>query len=260
MSRENHPTEATLRLFPYARFAALACMALSSAALPSTPAHADQSDRIVFRFSLAGLPAGELRIDGKIAGSGYAASGSVATTGLFGALSRIRYDATVQGRHDGAGFHPIEFNETATRGSRNVTYRMVFRDGTPVSVSQTPARKPRSTDVDPRAQGGTIDPLTALYAVLRDVDKSEACTLSVYMFDGTKRSHVGLGKPAPTPDGGVTCAGDYRRIGGFSAKEMADKSVFPFTLTYAPAPEPGRLRVVSIVTDTILGKGRLTRQ
>lgn len=244
-----------MRPFLYALLATLSC-----AAPFSGPARADQSDQIVFRVSLAGLPAGELRIDGKIAGNGYAASGSVATTGLFGALSRIRYDATVTGRHDGTGFHPAEFNETAVRGDRHVTYRMSFRDGTPVSVSQTPARKPRSTDVDPRAQGGTIDPLSALYAVLRDVDRTEACTLSVYMFDGSKRSHVGLGAPSPTPGGGVTCAGEYRRIGGFSAKEMADKSVFPFTLTYAPAPEPGRLRVVAIVTDTILGKGRLTRQ
>ena len=47
---------------------------------------------------------------------------------------------------------------------------------------------------------------------------------------------------------------------GFSEREMKEKSLFPFTLTYAPTADGTRLQVVSIETDTILGKGRLTRQ
>ncbi len=40
---------------------------------------------------------------------------------------------------------------------------------------------------------------------------------------------------------------------------MADKSRFPFSMTYAPLPD-GRLRVTEIAMDTIYGKGRLTRR
>ena len=63
----------------------------------------------------------------------------------------------------------------------------------------------------------------------------------------------------PAAGGGLTCTGEYRRLEGFSAEEMADKSRFPFSMTYAPLPD-GRLRVTEIAMDTIYGKGRLTRR
>ncbi|MFT3687664.1 DUF3108 domain-containing protein [Paenirhodobacter sp.] len=223
------------------------------------PAAADQSDRIVFGFSLKGIPAGQLSINGKIQGGSYGANGVMETTGLLGALRKLRYDAQVSGGFSGGRFTPMRFDETAQRGSDRYQYVTVYKGGVPVSVSRNPPRKPRATDVDPAKQGGTVDPLTALYAVLRDVDRSEACTFSAYMYDGSKRTQVTLSHPKPSGNG-VVCAGEYRRIAGFSAREMQEKAVFPFTLTYAPGPDGKRLQVVSIETDTIIGRGRLTRQ
>lgn len=226
---------------------------------PALPAAADQSDSITFGFSLKGIPAGQLRINGKIQGANYGANGVMETTGLLGALRKLRYDASVSGAYSGARFTPMRFDETAQRGSDRYEYVTIYKSGVPVSVSRNPPRKPRATDVDPAKQGGTIDPLTALYAVLRDVDPGEACSFSSFMYDGSKRTQVALSNPTPKGKG-VTCAGEYRRIGGFSEKEMKEKQVFPFTLTYAPTADGKRLQVVSIETDTVLGKGRLTRQ
>ena len=113
--------------------------------------------------------------------------------------------------------------------------------------------------MDPAKQTGTIDPLTALYAVLRDVDRGEACKLDVKLYDGSKRTQVKL-EPAQSKGANVICAGEYRRLEGFSAKDMDEKSRFPFTLTYAPTPDGARLQVIEIATDTIYGKGRLKRR
>lgn len=225
----------------------------------TAPVLADQSDRIVFDFSLRGLPAGQLSINGKITGNSYAANGVMETTGLLGAMRKLRYDAATSGAYANGRFTPQRFDETAQRGGDTFTYVMVYKGGTPVSVSRTPPRAPRDTDVDPAQQGGTIDPLTALYAVLRDVDRAEACTLSAFLYDGSKRTQVVLNSPR-TDGTTVTCAGEYRRIGGFSARDMKEKPVFAFTLTYAPTPDGKRLRVVDVSTDTILGKGRLKRR
>ena len=235
------------------------CRALLTSALLALPAAADQSDRIVFTFTLKGLTAGQLSINGKIQGNSYGANGVMEAKGLLGALRTMRYDATVTGSYANGRFTPQRFDETAQRGSDRFQYVTIYKGGTPVSVSRVPPRSPRPTDVDPAQQGGTIDPLTALYAVLRDVDRDEACKLSVFMYDGSKRTQVSLSRPSPAGTG-VTCAGEYRRIAGFSEREMKEKSLFPFTLTYAPTPDGTRLQVVSIETDTILGKGRLTRQ
>lgn len=232
-------------------------LALSLAAAPL--AQADQTDRIVFDVVLRGIPAGRLTINGKITGATYGANGVMETTGLAGAIKKIRYEATVSGGFAAGSFTPTRFDETAQRGDDFSKNMIVYKGGAPVSVSHEPPRAPRPTDVDPTKQAGTIDPLTALYAVLRDVDRDEACKLSVTMFDGTKRSQVALSAPQASGDG-VTCAGEYRRLAGFSEKEMAEKSRFPFTLTYAPTPDGQRLQVVEISTDTILGKGRLKRR
>jgi len=222
-------------------------------------ARADQSDTIRFDVILRGIKAGELRIDGRIEGDSYAASGVMETTGLAAMLRKIRYTATTQGTARDTRFTPARYTETAERGNGHQRdFEIRYSAGTPVSVTSNPPRTPKGRDVDPAAQGGTIDPLTALYAVLRDVAPDQACQLDVKMFDGARRSQVQLS--APTPKGkGVTCAGEYRRLEGFSAREMAEKSRFPFTLTYLPTSD-GRLRVVDISTETILGKGHLKRR
>ncbi len=84
--------------------------------------------------------------------------------------------------------------------------------------------------------GGTVDPLTALYATLRDVDAGQECKIKLPMFDGRHSSQIVLGKP--TVKGNADpCTGEYRRLAGFSDKEMAEKQRFAFTLTYAPTAE-----------------------
>jgi len=223
------------------------------------PLLADQTDHIAFDVSFKGITAGELVIDGKIDSGSYAAQGVMRTTGLAGALKKIRYDAVSSGAFAKGKFTPRSVEVASQRGDDRAKNTMIYKGGTPASVSHEPPRPPRETDVDPAKQGGTIDPLTALYAVLRDVDRDEACTLKVTMFDGVRRSQVALS--APKADGeGVTCSGEYRRLAGFKEKEMAEKTRFPFTLTYAPTPDGTRLQVIDISTDTILGKGRLKRR
>lgn len=227
--------------------------------LPAAPVRADQTDRIVFDLSLRGIPAGSVTVNGKIAGNSYGATGVVETNGLLGAIRKIRYNGTVSGGYQAGRFTPQRFDLSTQRGDDRFTNLIVYKNGVPVSVSRNPPRKPRATDVDPAQQGGTIDPLTALYAVLRDVDSDAACKLDVALYDGAKRTRVRLSAPKPAGKG-VTCTGEYRRLAGFSDREMQEKTSFPFTLIYAPTPDGQRLQVVEINTDTILGKGRLVRR
>lgn len=236
------------------RCAAAAALCLSAGAAP-----ADQTDSAVFDLTLRGIPTGTLSVAGAIEGKSYAAAGVLKSGGLVALVRKVRYDARVSGRVASGRFTPARYEEDADTGKRQSQSVMEYKAGVPQVKVYNPPKAPRPGDIDPATQGGTVDPLTAAYAALRDVAPEEACKLRLVMFDGRRRSQVVLADPEPASGGGLTCAGEYRRLEGFSAEEMADKSRFPFRMTYAPLPD-GRLRVMEISMDTIYGKGRLTRR
>lgn len=233
--------------------------AAAAIALAAGGAAADQKDSSVFDLTLRGLHTGTLSVSGAIEGRSYAASGVLKTGGLVALLRKVRYDARAQGSFRNGRFTPARYEEDADTGKRQSQSVMGYRAGVPQVKVYNPPKAPRPGDVDPATQGGTVDPLTAAYAALRDVAPEEACKVRLVMFDGRRRSQVVLADPQPAAGGGLTCAGEYRRLEGFSAEEMAEKARFPFRMTYAPLPD-GRLRVVEISMDTIYGKGRLTRR
>lgn len=231
--------------------------AISAVAL-MLPTVASAQDRAVFDLTLRGISAGSLTVEGKIEGAGYTASGTLKSGGILGALKKVRYDAAVSGGLAKGVFAPARYTEQADTGKRQSEVVMTYKAGTPVVDSYNPPRKQRDYDIDPAQQTGTVDPLTALFAVLRDIPEAEACTANLVLFDGRRRSQVAL-TPAETKSDKVTCAGEYRRIAGFSSDDMAEKTRFPFTLTYAPNGD-GTLRVVEVSMDTLYGKGALKRR
>ena len=239
-----------LRLLP-----ALAALLL---AIGSTPAAADQQDSAIFDLHLRGLRAGTLSVSGAIEGASYAASGKLQSSGILAAIKKIRYDAKVSGSVSGSRYTPRTYQETADTGRRQSESLMEYRAGVPQLKVYNPPRKPEDQDIDPATQGGTVDPMTAAYATLRDVPEAEACQLNLTLFDGKRRSQVQLSNPVMQGDR-ITCAGEYRRLEGFSDKDMAEKTRFPFRLIYNPA-QNGVLRVGEVQMDTLYGKGVLKRR
>ncbi len=227
-------------------------------AVAAAPARADQTDSAVFDLTLKGIHAGTLSVSGAISGNSYVASGVLKSGGLVAIVKKVRYDARSRGTVRNGRFTPSRYAEDADTGSRQSQSVMDYRAGVPQVKTYNPPRTADDGGVNPSSQGGTVDPLTALYAALRDVPEAEACSLAVYMFDGKRRSQVVLGDPKS--DGkGVSCPGEYRRLEGFSPRDMAEKSRFPFVMRLEPTGD-GRMRVVEISMDTLYGKGRLKRR
>ncbi len=235
-------------------------LALAALLLGAVPAAAEtRADAGTFEFSIRGLRAGILSFAGSADARSYAVKGRLTSAGLFGAVRHVSYDAEARGRIRGGRFVPERYAEAASTGERTSSAAMDYRSGVPQVKAHIPPQPPSPNDVDPATQGGTVDPLTALYALLRDVPAAEVCTLDLAMFDGARASRIALGAPKPRTDGAVDCAGEYRRVAGFSAREMAEKQRFPFTVTYRPIVG-GAMRVTEIATDTLYGRGRLVRQ
>lgn len=234
------------------------CGPILALSLGLTSARADQTDSAVFDLTLKGIHAGTLSVSGAVNGESYAVNGVLKSGGLVALVKKVRYDARSQGSFADGRFTPSRYEEDADTGSRQSQSVMEYSAGVPQVKKYNPPRKKKDKGVDPTTQGGTLDPLSALYAALRDVPEDQACNLAVYMFDGKRRSQVALGEPVPEGEG-IACPGEYRRLEGFSKKEMAEKSRFPFTMHLEPTGD-GMMRVMEVSMDTLYGKGSLKRR
>ena len=241
------------------RLRQMASAAMLTLLLSGPQAQAQTTDNGTFDLKIRGITAGVLAFSGTVNGRGYAVAGKLESTGIIAAIRKVRYDAKAHGSISGSNFTPTRYEEKANTGKRVSESVMEYRSGVPQVKTYSPAREPRTGDVDPATQKGTVDPLTALYAMLRDVPADQACTFSVFMFDGQRRSQIQLGSANPSGDT-ITCAGEYRRLQGFSDKEMAEKQRFAFTLTYRPAATAGMVRVTEVAMDSLYGRAALTRR
>ena len=215
------------------------------------------SERAIFTVSVAGITAGRLTLAANVSGTEYAVTSRATSAGLAGLFSSFVLESRVVGRLRGGTFQPDRYAASGEgdRAGRGAEIR--YKGGIPTVVSA--AREPDSEApvIDPATMGGTVDPQTAMYAVLRDVPGADLCNLALDLFDGHRHSRVRL-RPGSGDDGAPQCDGLYRRIGGYSPAELADRRDTAFTVAYDGLPG-GRFRVREIAFSSSFGKARLTR-
>lgn len=221
------------------------------------PAAAETEHAGVFDVYVRGVKAGMLAFSGVENDAAYSAVGYVKSTGLLAVIAKIRYDARSKGRRKGAKLIPSSYFEQ-TSGSRNNESILTYRGGTPLVKKYTPPREPAPWDVPPATQSGTLDPMSVLYSTLKDVPGDAVCNSDIRMFDGRRASRVTLTGKVGEGDG-FTCQGEYRRIKGWHPEELAEKSRFPFSLTYAKVGDD-LYRVTQVTTDTTVGRATLKRR
>ncbi len=236
----------------------LALIVVLGAATAPGGAPAATNDSGVFDVYLGGIRAGILAYAGIEEAGRYTASGSMRSSGLMALIQDVGFDAKSSGRITSSGFVPERYEERANTGDRVSEAVMEYRSGVPQLKTYSPPQKPRPRDVDPATQGGTLDPMTTIYSLLRDVSDDDICQMDMFMFDGKRRSHVTATGAEPEDDG-VICSGEYVRVEGFSKREMDKKVRFPFRLTYSPLGE-GRYRVTRVVFETLYGKAVFNRR
>lgn len=234
---------------------ALAVLALLLGPMPA----AAQSMDAQYAVSLRGVPVGSIAMRGRDSGSGYSISAAARASGLVGALVAYAYDATAEGSITGGQHVSSRYEEQEDDDGERTSTVTLYRAGTPVSVTFTPPRAPEPWDIDPTAQRGVVDPLTALYLVLRPVDPARACNATFDTFDGRHVARLSLGAAQAEPDGGVTCTGEYRRLRGYSPEDLEKRPNATLTVLYAPVAD-GQVQVQEIRSSTRLGDAVMRRQ
>jgi hypothetical protein len=229
-----------------------------SLALPHAAFSQRVDDSATFDVVIRGISAATLSFSAAQDGNRYAVSGLLKSAGIAAIFRKISYQATAKGAVRGTTYTPSSYVEKSDNGKQKSTSQMTYVRGVPNAVQYTPPRGGREKDIAPATQGGTVDTLTALYAILRDVDAGQECKVSLRMYDGRYVSSIAIANPKKQGDL-VICSGQYLRIAGFKPDEMAERTRFSFSLTYRPTAT-GRMRVREVAMESIYGKAAMKRR
>lgn len=232
----------------FARISFFAC-------LIALPAMAEEGS---FDVSLAGVRAGILAYSGEEAAGRYTARGSARATGLANAVLDFRMDTVATGRVSGNDYRPETYRQIGREGDRVRDMSFRYRGGVPI-VRRDPPRELPSYVADPAEQGGTLDPVTTAYAMLRDRPRELMCQLDIVLFDGRRRAAIAYVRLRESENGGLICEGEYRRLAGFTPEELAEKPFWPFTVTYTPLGGDV-FRVTEVRIPTTFGAMRMRRR
>lgn len=223
-------------------------------ALGATTALADSS-QARYDVRLIGAKVGEMAMASSESASRYSTRARFATTGAVGALKQARFDLSSKGRKSGTRFIPQSYTEVTSEGRRSTNLRIAFSGGVATQVTgDTGSSAPA---VNPRSLPSALDPLTALYAALRDQAPSEVCSLNADVYDGHRHARLTLTRRAALDGGRVQCSGRYQRIAGYSDRELRHRTA-PVSVIYVPTGTA--MRAETVIVRTRYGKVSMHRR
>lgn len=218
------------------------------------PARADIDDAATFDISLGGIRAGYVAFHGIGRGSDYAVTARVQSSGLVSILLDLRFEGRATGRLAGGRFLPVRYEEQTKKGREQTAATVRFGSGRPTVVSLVPEGAPGAEAPSARA----VDPVTALFAALRDMPAQEACDARFELFDGRRHAHLRVLDPVRNgPE--LTCTGQYSRLSGPTEYRMGLSSAFRFSVHYRPNGA-GLMSVHEVRIQTPYGVARLNRR
>lgn len=207
--------------------------------------------RSVYDFFVGGIKAGEIRIDARYQNGAYQAQSILRTAGLVGMVYEASFEAEAEGMMTADGLSPSRFSADSRMRSKSQSVEMLYTDAAPREVRAEPAFDPRPWQIDPAAQTGTLDPITAALTALAPMPRGKICNRSVEVFDGRRRYAIDL--KSPVVEGGRSkCAALYRRIAGFKPKMMRKGSEFPFHVWFEERGD-GMVHMVRAAGESLLG-------
>lgn len=146
--------------------------------------------------------------------AGYQIDLAYSTTGLFGTLVHSAMDTRAQGAWDGQQARPLQFYAYGTTRGRPHRTWIEYRDGAPVIRDLQPPNEEEREPVPPGREAGSIDTLSAMAELVRQVAETGRCDGIALTFDGRRLSRISAhtaGTETLTADHGSAFAGPALR-------------------------------------------------
>ena len=223
------------------------------------PASSYENKDAKFSLKIKGVYVGTLSFSGELEQGKYNIEGAIKSGGIFKLLNKQEYTANSSGELRGNSFIPQSYVEYRNKKGKKSSASLSYENGTPQIRLYAPAREVNADTIDPTTQKGSIDPLTAIYATLADIDNRKPCKIDLKVFDGKRQSSVQLFPILKKRKGLIMCFGEYNRVAGFSRKDMEEKTRFPFNLFYKRLSDT-KYELKKLIIETIYGTAVLTRE
>ena len=224
---------------------------------PLAPAEAAE-DTASFSLTLRGFTMGLITLTSSADAQRYAVRGVIVNTGFSRIFRQFSYNGAASGTIQGGQLRPDRYQEVADTGRRSSEALITYLNGVPTVERYTSPKEAGADSPEPATQGGTVDPLTAIYVLLRDVPRASACKLDIFIFDGKRRTSIAM-HPAGKKDGLPICKGRYSRLQGFTEEEVKRHHKFDFVLNYREGID-GMLQVKDVSFDSFYGTAAILRQ
>jgi hypothetical protein len=195
--------------------------------------------------------------------SAYNVRATLRTSGLARLFDQTAITASANGSQRGAGVSWSRYSLNHSYGRKSRRIRLE-RSGGSVSSTITPGYGDMGAPPASSAQqSGSYDPLSAVFALGRQVGAARTCRGSVLVFDGRQHYRLSVAPRARgTYNGGgyngpaVSCTFRYSPITGFSAN--FDRSRVPVASAWFAMPvQPGFAAPLQLSVPTPVGEAQL---
>lgn len=178
----------------------------------------------------------------------YRIESRLSLTGVAGWLSQGRQSNRVEGVWAGDQAWPIRFTGDGFWRGEARRVEIGYREGHPALLRLSPAEEPDRESVPPGLRHNTVDSLTALAQLTRNLARTGRCEGQVAIFDGRRRADLAartLGRDRLAPWGGawsgeaVRCGFTGRQIAGFRHEDGQEAREPQEGLAWMASPWPG---------------------
>ncbi len=233
-------------------------IAIGTAAALLLGAAASTAQETDGRYSVhaLGVKVGDLALAGEVTERQYAVTSQFVTSGLVATVAGVRFVMQSSGARKGATFAPRSYSEDMDTGKRQSRVKLRWSGGV-ARASGSEVGAPGPYAVTPAQQRGAVDPLTAMFMVIRDQDPKDVCKMTQKIYDGERLTQITLTNRRTQGDK-LICSGTFRRLAGYSPEDLSARGQFALTVTYETAGT--LMRATRVQADTIYGKARIQRR
>lgn len=195
----------------------LAAPLIAVTAAAAAPGARASGVALQYRALLAGMQVGTVSARLSDHGADYRLDGKIETQGALTLFLPWTYRAVSQGRIAGEHLDPVNFWGAGEYKGKPRHIQVTFNDSgaTIDSARPDPADKPKQV-VPPELRRGTLDPLSALFALGRNIGRNGDCDQRVAVFDGRYRFDLHVMDDATAEGHGkIRCRFFYEPIAGF---------------------------------------------
>lgn len=249
-------TGALRRLPSVARLGTAAALLLAGAAAEASAADYQ------YKFYLGGVLIGKAEVATDIADDAYTFQTRLRSDGVVGFFYDLTIAASAEGRREGEegdGLTPLRFGFNSVAEGEKLDLEMPFDGNAPERVTAEPPFDPRPWEIEPTAQSGALDPISAIVSALLPSPSGDVCHRTIPVYDGRRRYDIvfdGARKARRGRDGEVDCKVRYKRVAGFKPKYMTRPDI-PFFVRFLVS-EDGEALPIRAWADTDFGAATAT--